>query len=106
MLTNSHTWCREHARGPARAKRGAMENPELVRDRLAACDAALLAVEAALADPLAEIDEPARRAYEAARALAATNETSIQCTAARMLEVFEPFVVTGSRCQRSAPCRS
>jgi hypothetical protein len=70
-----------------------MEQTEpTLRDRLAACDAALLAVEAALADPKAEIDEVALRAYDAARRLAATNEPSIQRTAGKMLEVFAPFV--------------
>ena len=78
-----------------------------LRAQLAATDAALDAFEAALAHPLAEIDEPAHRAYLAALVLTCTlaalpgDLTSCRRTTARMLELFERFASPADRALRT-----
>lgn len=77
-----------------------------LRTQLAASDAALDAFEAALAHPLAEVDEPAHRAYLAALVLTCTlaalpgDLTSCQRTTARMLDLFEHFASPEDRAMR------
>ena len=69
-------------------------DPALLRERLAAAQDALDALEAALSEPLPEVAGPARRAYHAALALAlaAAAKPAIERTAAHMLDVLGPLV--------------